>query len=284
MTNRENFSALNRQEEQYVVAAFYRFVPLPDYQEIRKPLLDFCNEHNMKGTILLAAEGINSTISAARADMDAFFAYLDNDPRLANMERKEHVADFRPFSRMKVRLKKEIVRLGVDNLDMSKIGEYIEPKDWDKFIANDEVVVVDTRNHYEVLHGKFKGAVDPMTEEFRSFPEWVNKNLDPKKHKKVAMYCTGGIRCEKSTSLLKNMGFDEVYHLKGGILQYLADTENKSGMWEGECFVFDDRISVDAKLAPAKEAPCKECGAKVAVDNLKVDENHRGIVCEECLK
>ncbi len=268
--------------EKIIVAAFYRFVDLPDYEELKQPLLEFCKSHEMMGTILLASEGINSTISATRANMDAFFAWLDRDSRLANMERKEHICDYKPFERMKVRLKREIVRLGVDGLDLRARGEYIDSGDWDTLISDPDVAVIDTRNKYEVQVGRFANAIDPETDDFRSFPQWAEENLDPGRHKKVAMYCTGGIRCEKSTSLLKSMGFEEVYHLKGGILQYLADTGNKSGAWQGDCFVFDSRVAVDKDLHPSETLLCKYCSTPLTTDDIRWGGNQKGASCNSC--
>lgn len=273
------------ESQDITIAAFYRFVALPDYEELKHPLLDFCKKHKMLGTIILAEEGINSTISGTREDMDAFFRHLDEDPRLKDIPRKEHTASFQPFEHMKVRLKKEIVRMAepdIMHLTRDDAGTYVKSEDWDKLISDPEVTVIDTRNKYEIMLGKFKGAVDPKTEEFRTFPKWVEENLDPEKNKKVAMYCTGGIRCEKSTALLKQMGFADVYHLEGGILQYLEDTKNKSKSWEGECFVFDDRIAVDENLKPSKAPLCKKCGQPVTMDDIRWGENHRGITCEDC--
>lgn len=269
--------------EPIVIAAFYRFVPLPDYEALREPLKAFCIEHELKGTILLAAEGINSTISGTRENMDALFAYFDRDPRLANLDRKEHIADFKPFQKMKVRLKQEIVRLAVDGLDAENRGEYATSEEWNALLDDPETIVIDTRNDYEVQLGTFKGAVNPKTDEFRSFPKWVEEHLDPQKHKKVAMFCTGGIRCEKSTALLKQQGFEEVYHLKGGILQYLEDTKNKQGKWQGECFVFDDRVAVDDSLTPTKAPLCKHCGQPIPMEGKLGMENNRGAMCGNCL-
>lgn len=266
------------------IAAFYRFVQLPDYKELQPKLLAFCNAHGMKGTILLAEEGINSTISATPENLKAFFAFLDEDPRLANMPYKLHEAEYKPFGKMKVRLKKEIVRLdvpGIMHVAPEKTGTYVKSEDWDALISDPEVITIDTRNRYEIQLGTFEGAVDPMTDDFRHFPEWVEQHLDPEKHKKVAMYCTGGIRCEKSTAYLKSLGFEEVFHLEGGILQYLEDTENQNGKWQGECFVFDDRVAVNDRLEPSPHLLCKSCGQPVASKGAE-NENTQGVRCEEC--
>ncbi len=256
-------------EKPIVISTFYRFVALPDYQELQPSLQTFCDAHAMKGSILLAQEGINSTISGTRAAIDAFFAYLDEDPRLRAMPTKESYADTQPFLRMKVRLKKEIVRMGMEELPLEQRGTYIPAKEWDAFIARDDVIVVDTRNDYEVKIGQFKDALNPNIKTFRAFPRWVEENLSSNKQQKIAMYCTGGIRCEKTTALLKQQGFDEVYHLEGGILQYFEETGNENNVWEGACFVFDDRVAVEDDLTPAQAVLCDQCGAPVTTDDLR---------------
>jgi UPF0176 protein len=266
--------------EPFVIRAFYRFVDLPNYERLQKPFKKFCVAHSIKGTILIASEGVNSTLSGTREAMDKFFHFLDQDARLKNMPFKESYAEFQPFEKMKVRLKKEIVRLGVEGLDISKRGKYVKGFEWDKLLEDPEVVLVDTRNIYEYKLGTFKGALDPNTEDFRSFPKWVDENLDPKKHKKVAMFCTGGIRCEKSTALLLNKGFDDVYHLDGGILQYFKDTGNKNEKWKGQCFVFDDRIAVNEKLERVESVICKKCGHVLTIDDVRWGVNHKGVNCE----
>lgn len=269
------------QENNIVIAAFYHFAAFDDFEAWRKPLHAFCVEHDLKGTILLAKEGVNSTISGTRENIDALFDYLKKDIRFVGLEWKESYANFQPFLRMKVRLKKEIVRMGLEDLDTTKRGQYVTPEEWGALIQDPEVIVVDTRNDYEVKIGTFKGAINPNTQNFRDFPEWVENNLDPKSHKKVAMFCTGGIRCEKSTALLKQMGFDDVYHLKGGILQYLEDTQNKESLWEGDCFVFDDRVAVNADLEPTNGVLCEKCGVPMGTDDLKISPKNQ-IVCIKC--
>lgn len=276
------------EQKKYHIRAFYRFVDVPNFEDLKKPFDQFCKAHDMKGTILLAHEGINSTVSAPKEVMEKFWYFLDQDRRFANMPYKESYADFHPFERMKVRLKKEIVRMGVENLNLSKRGEYVKGEDWDNLISDPEVITIDTRNEYEVDIGTFENAVNPHTTDFRNFPQWVEENLDPKKHKKVAMFCTGGIRCEKSTSLLKNMGFENVYHLDGGILQYLEDTNNKNGKWQGKCFVFDDRIAVDEFLQPIEGTIlCKYCSRPLQITQELKNKNNKGVSCSvlglECL-
>lgn len=264
------------------IIAFYRFVSLPDYQQIQPKLKAFCIENNIKGTILLASEGINGTVSGFEDDIQKLLAYFNKDLRLQNIEFKESFAKYKPFGKMKVRLKKEIVRMGVEDLDASNAGEYIDSKNWDSLISDKNVILVDTRNEYEVVLGTFKNAINPHTKEFRQFPKWAKENLKPKKHKKVAMFCTGGIRCEKSTAYLKKLGFENVYHLKGGILQYLEDTKNESGSWQGQCFVFDERIAVNDKLEPSRDVLCKVCGTELTIDEVRWGINNRGVTCGKC--
>jgi UPF0176 protein len=208
---------------QYIVCAMYKFVALENFKEMRQPLLDVMLQNHIKGTLLLASEGINGTISGPREGIDALLAYLNSDARLNPISYKESLHNEQPFYRTKVKLKKEIVTLGVEGIDPNQsVGTYVKPKDWNALISDPEVFVVDTRNDYEIEIGTFKHAVDPNTKTFREFPEYVAQNMDPAKHKKVAMFCTGGIRCEKSTAFMKQQGFSEVYHLEGGILQYLG--------------------------------------------------------------
>lgn len=269
-------------KQKIVIIAFYHFADLPDYEERQGRMLAFCKRHKLKGTILLASEGINSTISGTRENIDTFLEHLREDKKFAGLQWKESYADFQPFERMKVRLKKEIVGMGVADLDISKRGEYVAAEDWDELISNPDVITIDTRNMYETKIGTFVGAVDPRTRNFREFPAWAKKNLNPKKHKRVAMFCTGGIRCEKSTSLLKNMGFEEVYHLQGGILEYLEKTKNKNKKWLGECFVFDERVAVNEDLQPSGAVLCTKCGAPMGTDDLKAAPLDT-VICELCL-
>lgn len=272
-------------KEDIVIIAFYHFAPLDNYVEMRDSLKQFCIEHDLKGTILLASEGINSTISGTRENIDALINHLRSDNRLKDLEWKESYLDFKPFERMKVRLKEEIVRLAVDDLDMSQRGEYIDPKDWDDFISRPDVITIDTRNEYETRIGTFKDSVDPDTKNFRDFPEWAENWAQDKlkDEQKVAMFCTGGIRCEKSTAYMKKLGFKNVYHLKGGILQYFEDTGNKNGMWLGECFVFDDRAAVDSSLQQSKTLLCKKCSSPVKADDLKHGPRKK-ILCSNCIQ
>jgi len=227
-----------------IVAALYKFVTLEDFHELREPLLDACREAETCGTLLLAREGINGTIAGSRAGIDRVLAYLRSDPRLADLEHKESVDESMPFYRMKVKLKKEIVTMGVPGIDPNEaVGTYVSPGDWNELLSDPEVLLIDTRNDYEYGIGSFRGAIDPRTTTFREFPEFVRTHLDPRKQKKVAMFCTGGIRCEKASAFMLKEGFEEVYHLQGGILKYLEEVPEQDSIWEGECFVFDNRVA-----------------------------------------
>ncbi len=266
-----------------VVAAFYKFVSLPDFAEKQQPLLDYCQAQGVKGTILLAKEGINGTIAGQGEKIDSVLSFLRSDSRFADLEHKESSAEEAPFERMKVRLKKEIVTLGLPEVDPSQqVGNYVNAKDWNALISDPEVVVIDTRNDYEVKIGTFKGADNPETESFREFPEYVQRHLDPRKHKKVAMFCTGGIRCEKASSLMISQGFTEVYHLKGGILKYLEEVPTEESLWEGECFVFDERIAVRHSLEPGSYDMCRSCGHPISEDDKLSDHYEEGISCDYC--
>lgn len=266
-----------------VIAALYRFVSLPDFHELREPLLDFCQRQGIRGTLLLAHEGINGTVSGTRESIDALLAYLKADPRFADIEHKESFEDEQPFYRMKVKLKKEIVTMGVEDIDPNDIvGTYVEPKAWNALISDPDVTLVDTRNYYEYEIGTFEGAVDPHTESFRDLPEWVAKHLDPQKNKKIAMFCTGGIRCEKSTAYLKQQGFEEVYHLKGGILKYLEEVPEEESLWKGECFVFDNRVAVNHKLEKGNYDLCHGCRHPITEADKQSEYFAEGISCPRC--
>ncbi|MEY8767321.1 oxygen-dependent tRNA uridine(34) hydroxylase TrhO [Francisella philomiragia] len=268
---------------QIVVCAMYKFVTLEDYEAMRQPLLDTMIKNNVKGTLLLANEGINGTVAGSREGVDALLAYLKSDSRLADIDYKESYHQEMPFYRSKVKLKKEIVTLGIEEIDPNKVcGKYVEPKDWNALISDPDTILVDTRNDYEIEIGTFKNAINPSTETFREFPEYVDKNLDPKKHKKVAMFCTGGIRCEKSTALMKAKGFDEVYHLKGGILKYLEEVPKEESMWEGECFVFDSRVAVNHDLEKGSYDQCFACRMPITEEDKKRPEYVKGISCHHC--
>ena len=266
-----------------VVAALYKFVALPDFHDIREPLLDFCLAQGIKGTLLLANEGLNGTVAGTRDAIDALLNYLKRDERFIDIGHKESLDTAHPFYRMKVKLKKEIVTMGVTGIDPRKVvGTYVQPKDWNALISDPEVVLVDTRNDYEYEIGTFEGALNPDTETFREFPQYVKENLDPEKHKKVAMFCTGGIRCEKSTAYLKEQGFDEVYHLQGGILQYLEDVPEEESMWRGECFVFDNRVAVNHRLEKGQYDQCHGCRHPITEEDKQSEFYELGVSCPKC--
>ena len=267
----------------YVVAALYRFVTLEDYHELREPLLEVCLEHGVKGTLLLANEGINGTIAGSREGIDGVLDYLRADPRLARLEHKESIDEHMPFYRMKVKLKKEIVTMGVEGIDPNRVvGTYVKPADWNALINDPDVLLIDTRNDYEYELGTFKGAVDPHTDSFREFPDYVRENLDPKKQKKVAMFCTGGIRCEKASAFMLHEGFEEVYHLQGGILKYLEEVPAEQSCWEGECYVFDKRVAVNHDLEKGSYDLCYGCRLPITEEDKLSDQYRPGICCPRC--
>ena len=265
------------------VAALYRFVRLEDYENLRGPLLAFCEARGIRGTLLLAEEGINGTIAGTAQAISEVLAYLKKDDRLADLECKFSYNTDRPFLRMKVKLKKEIVTMGRPGIDPNQcVGRYASPEQWNTLVDDPECLVIDTRNDYEVEIGTFQGAVNPNTTSFREFPEWVEKNLDPSKHKKVAMFCTGGIRCENSTSLLVSMGFEDVWHLQGGILNYLEKTPVEQTRWDGECFVFDSRVSVDHDLEKGSYDQCYACRFPIDDAQKASDLYVPGVSCPRC--
>lgn len=273
----------------FLTAAFYKFVELADYQARKAPLLDFCERHHVKGLILLAQEGINSTIAGAPEDVHAVLAQLRSDPLLADLQHKESWSDKAPFYRMKVRLKKEIVTLNVPGISPTHMaGTYVKPADWNALISDPDVVVVDTRNDYEVEIGTFKGAVDPRIKSFSELPEWVaqygplHAGESPQKKPKVAMFCTGGIRCEKSTAYMRAQGYEEVYHLEGGILKYLETVAPEQSLWQGECFVFDERVSVGHGLVPGPHGLCRACRQPLEDDATASPLFEAGVSCPRC--
>lgn len=267
----------------FIVAALYRFVPLADFAELRHPILDCMNDHGVRGTLLLAPEGINGTVAGTRQGIDRLLERLRSDTRFAALDVKESTSKQIPFRRARVRLKREIVTLGVDGIDpLDSVGTYVDPKDWNALIDDPDVTLIDTRNDYEVAIGTFEGATNPNTQSFRDFPDYVDQHLDPQKQTKVAMFCTGGIRCEKSTALLKQRGFDQVYHLRGGILKYLEQIPAEESRWHGDCFVFDDRVAVGQDLQESEHVMCYGCGWPVS----KTDQQHpsfrNGVHCPHC--
>lgn len=268
----------------YCVTALYHFTSLPDYENLKEPLQDFCDLLKIKGTILLAREGINGTVAGTDEAIIELHSFLKADPRLAELEHKESRASVMPFYRMKVRLKKEIVTMGVEGVDPNEIvGTYVDPKDWNDLISDPDVILIDTRNDYEVEIGTFEGAVNPDTETFREFPQWVSENENEiRAKKKVAMFCTGGIRCEKASSFMKTQGFDEVYHLKGGILKYLEHIKEENSMWNGDCFVFDQRVAVGHGLKQSGYDQCYACRYPITEEEKQHPLYIKGVSCPRC--
>jgi len=267
----------------WVVAAFYKFVPLLDYVQLRPVLLEYCQAQNLKGTILLAEEGINGTIAGSPSAIEAVITWLKSDPRLADLNHKESMAEAPPFERLKVKLKREIVTLGKPEANPGgQVGTYVSPADWNALIADPDVMVIDTRNDYEVSIGTFQRAVNPQTTSFREFPDYVQQ-LDPTQHQKIAMFCTGGIRCEKASAYLLSQGFQQVYHLQGGILKYLEEIPRDESLWQGECFVFDDRISITHGLEPGTYDLCRSCGHPISEADKASSEYEDGICCPHCV-
>jgi len=268
----------------YIVAALYHFTRFDDPGALRPALRALCEAHDTKGTLLIAREGVNGTIAGAREGIDAVLAHLRTLPGCADLEHKESTATAPPFNRMKVRLKREIVTMGQPDVDPTAgTGHYVEPEDWNALIAQDDVAVIDTRNDYEVAIGTFDGAVDPKTKSFGEFPGWWQANKDAFKGKKIAMFCTGGIRCEKSTNYLLGQGVGEVFHLKGGILKYLERIPEGESTWDGECFVFDGRVSVGHGLKEGRHKLCFACRRPLEPEDLKRDTYEAGVSCHHCI-
>ena len=268
----------------YIVAALYHFTRFPDPAALRGPLLDVCNAHGTGGTLLLAKEGVNGTIAGSRAGIDAVLAHLRALPGCADLEHKESHSDTAPFNRMKVRQKKEIVTMGQPDVDPTAgTGHYVDPADWNELIKSPDVAVIDTRNDYEVAIGTFDGAIDPQTKTFGEFPAWWEANKDRFHNKKIAMFCTGGIRCEKSTNYLIGQGVDDVYHLKGGILKYLENVPAEDSTWDGECFVFDARVSVGHGLEEGPHMLCYACRRPILPEDRNRAEYEEGVSCHQCV-
>ncbi len=266
-----------------IVTALYHFVTLENYQALRQPLLNVMLDSGVKGTLLLASEGINGTIAGEQSGMDKVLDWLRADDRLKDFGSKHSYTDENPFYRTKVKLKKEIVTMGVQGIDpKNKTGRYVRPEDWNDLISDPETILIDTRNDYEYQIGSFKNAINPNTDTFREFPEYVKQNLDPAKNKKVAMFCTGGIRCEKSTAYLIEQGFEEVYHLQGGVLQYLEDVDQEDSLWEGECFVFDNRVAVNHALEKGSYEQCFACRYPITEQEMQNEHYIEGVSCPRC--
>ncbi|GAA4760549.1 rhodanese-related sulfurtransferase [Novosphingobium ginsenosidimutans] len=269
------------------VAALYRFTPFADHAALQAPLLAACRAQGVKGTLLLAHEGINGTIAGSDAGIAAVLDHIRGLPGCADLDVKFSRAPAMPFHRMKVRLKAEIVTMGVAEIDpLASVGTYIAPADWNALIADPSTIVIDTRNDYEVAIGTFQRAIDPQTASFRDFPAWFraqrDKLLGQGQAPKVAMFCTGGIRCEKSTAFFKAEGVEQVYHLKGGILKYLEDVPAEDSLWQGECFVFDQRVSVGHGLVPGSHALCHACRRPVSPEQQAMPEFEEGVSCPAC--
>jgi UPF0176 protein len=276
---------------QFLTAALYRFVELPDAAALKAPLQAVCDGNQVRGTLLLAREGINGTVAGPEAGIRSVLAYLRADPRLAALEHKESWSEKPPFLRMKVRLKKEIVTLGVAGVSPTQMaGHYVKPQDWNALISDPEVVLVDTRNDYEVAIGSFQGAIDPRVRTFADLPQWLAGQegeggvlrAQGGRKPKVAMFCTGGIRCEKSTALMRLWGYDEVYHLEGGILKYLETVPQAQSMWRGDCFVFDERVSVGHGLRPGAYELCRSCRHPVGDAERASPHFVEGVSCPHC--
>lgn len=271
------------QTTEVVVCALYKFTAFEDFEVWRQPILDNLSENGVKGTLLLAHEGINGTIAGSKSAIEHTIAFLNGIPAVGEFTYKLSYTNEMPFYRTKVKLKKEIVTMGVTDIDpRTDAGEYVKPEDWNDLISDPEVVLIDTRNDYEYQVGTFKNAVNPNTDTFREFPEYIAQNLDKDKHKKVAMFCTGGIRCEKSTAYLKQQGFENVYHLQGGILQYFEDVKTEESLWDGECFVFDNRVTVNQELERGEYDQCYACRMPISEEDKQSEHYIQGESCPHC--
>jgi len=268
-----------------LVATLYKFFKVDDLVALQDQLYAICNKNNVMGTILIANEGVNGTISAKPKEIEKTLISIQKDDRFSEIEIKYSSANKQPFHKMRVRLKKEIVTIGLPEINPNKtVGTYVKPEEWNDIISDPDVILIDTRNKFEIKIGSFKNALDPRTTSFRDFPEWVKKFKQDKTNtnKKIAMYCTGGIRCEKASSLMKEEGFNEVYHLQGGILKYLEQVEKEKSLWEGECFVFDDRVCLTENLEVGSYKMCFACRMPITEDELNDDRYEEGISCLYC--
>ena len=283
--NEELNSPRTEDRGDWLVAALYHFVPFARFREFRDPLQAYCEARGVVGSLLLAHEGINGTIAGPEQGLREVLAHLRSQPELSALEHKESRASKKPFLRMKVKLKKEIVTMGVENIDpLQVVGTYVDPKDWNALITDPDTIVIDTRNDYETAIGIFKNAVDPDIKTFRDFPAWVRDNKGLHNKPKIAMYCTGGIRCEKATAFMKEEGFDEVYHLKGGILKYLEEVPAQESLWEGACFVFDERVSVVQDLKEGGHTLCRACRYPLTSEDLTSPAYEAGVSCPHCVE
>ncbi|MDH5353568.1 MAG: rhodanese-related sulfurtransferase [Gammaproteobacteria bacterium] len=266
-----------------VVAALYRFIQLDNHQDLRLPLLNMMLQNHVRGTLLLAPEGINGTVAGSQQAIDNLLDWLRQDPRLEPLECKFSYDKEMPFYRSRVKLKKEIVTMGIEGINPNRVvGTYVKPGEWNELISDPEVTVIDTRNDYESAIGSFKNATLPNTKSFRDFPEYAKNHLDKEKQGRVAMFCTGGIRCEKSTAYLKELGFKEVYHLEGGILKYLEEIPEAESLWQGECFVFDNRVSVNHALEKGSYDQCHACRLPITEADKDSPKYQQGVSCPAC--
>lgn len=273
----------NNTTDSVVVAALYKFVHLPDYREMRRELFAVCKGNRIKGTILLAEEGINGTLAGSRTGISHLRELLAEDSRFDGLEYKESFADIVPFHRLKIKLKKEIVTMGRTDIDPARrSGTRVGAEQWNALISDPEVLVLDTRNQYEYEVGTFRNAVSPELKSFRQFPDYVRSKLDPRRHRKVAMFCTGGIRCEKASAFLLQQGFTEVYQLQGGILNYLQQVKPEANLWQGECFVFDGRVAVDTVLQKGEHEQCYSCRHPLSSADRQSEEYEQGVSCPHC--
>ncbi|PSB09608.1 hypothetical protein C7B62_12530 [Pleurocapsa sp. CCALA 161] len=267
----------------YLIATFYKFANISDLKAKQQQILAWCQLQEVKGTIILAAEGINGTIAGSAKAIASVLTHLRSLPNLADLESKESITEKPPFVRLKVKIKAEIVTLGLPEINPNQqVGTYVDPQDWNRVIGDPEVVVIDTRNEYEVEIGSFQRAQNPHTQSFREFPEYIAQNLNPQENSKVAMFCTGGIRCEKASAYLLSQGFKEVYHLKGGILKYLENVSPEESMWEGECFVFDERVAVKEGLKLGSHELCYACGHPISKADKNSPHYQANISCPRC--
>ena len=272
-------------KNEILVAALYKFVEIDDLLSLQSNLYEICEKNNIMGTILIANEGINGTISGKTNEINQTISLLKSDKRFTNIEIKYSSTDKQPFHRMKVRLKKEIVTIGLPEINPNKkVGTYVKPEDWNDLISDPNVIVIDTRNKYETKIGSFQNALDPETSSFREFPDWVKKFKSSKENanKKIAMFCTGGIRCEKASSLMKEEGFENVYHLQGGILKYLETIDKENSLWNGECFVFDQRVCLTDELEVGSYKMCFACRMPITEEEMQNEKYIEGISCIYC--
>lgn len=284
-THRPKFVAAEFITPEFVVCALYKFTALEHFVSFQIPLQTKLQGYKICGTVLLAKEGINGTIAGTRPNIEKFLSWLTQQPGMCQLEVKQSVTEQLPFKRTRVKLKKEIVTMGVADIDPRKsVGTYVEPKDWNNVLADADVLVVDTRNEYEIKVGRFEQSTNPQTTNFREFPAFAARHLNPAKHKKIAMYCTGGIRCEKASAFLKQQGFEQVYHLKGGILKYLEQVPQSESKWQGECFVFDERVTVDHQLRKGNYEQCHACRLPITNEDKQSEKYQVGVSCPACFE